>query len=193
MKSANNTLAFIFGVAVGSAVTWKYLKAKYEQIAQEEIESVKETFSYKTMAQTYDKADEATERETESAAKRPTPAKREYVNYSTPDKPDEEEAAQNDEETERPYVIAPEEFGEIDGYQKISVNYFSDQVLADDNDDLIEDVEGTVGFDSLNHFGEYEDDSVFVRNDRLRCDYEILLDRRTYSDITGRKPHEVTD
>ena len=43
-----------------------------------------------------------------------------------------------------------------------------------------------VGEESLNHFGEYEDDSVFVRSDRLKCDYEILLDQRNYSDVVKR-------
>ena len=36
---------FAVGAGIGSAVTWKLLKAKYEQIAQEEIDSVKEVFS----------------------------------------------------------------------------------------------------------------------------------------------------
>jgi hypothetical protein len=54
-------------------------------------------------------------------------------------------------------------------------------------------VDDVVGFESLNRFGEYEDDSVFVRNDRLKCDYEILLDRRKYSDVVNKKPHEVDD
>ena len=31
--------------------------------------------------------------------------------------------------------------------------------------------------------GEYEDDSVFVRSDAKRCDYEILKDLRDFSDF----------
>ena len=42
-----------------------------------------------------------------------------------------------------------------------------------------------VGLDSLTHFGEYEDDSVFVRNDVMKCDYEILLDHRNYKDVAS--------
>lgn len=91
----------------------------------------------------------------------------------------------------KPYVISPEEFGEGEEYEKISLTYYADQVLADENDELVEDVEGAVGFESLTHFGEYEDDSVFVRNDRLKCDYEILLDQRTYSDVVKTRPHQM--
>lgn len=82
-----------------------------------------------------------------------------------------------------PYVISPDEFGQDESYETISLTYYADGVLADDDDEMVEDVENLVGFDSLNHFGEYEDDSVFVRNDRLKCDYEILLDHRKYTDV----------
>ena len=61
-------------------------------------------------------------------------------------------------------------------------------MLTDDNDEKMEDYEETIGKDSLDHFGEYEDDSVFVRNDKLRCDFEILSDLRTYSEVLKLKP-----
>ena len=41
----SNIIIFAAGAAIGSAVTWKLLKTKYEQIAQEEIDSVKAVFS----------------------------------------------------------------------------------------------------------------------------------------------------
>ena len=52
-------------------------------------------------------------------------------------------------------------------------------------------MDNVVGLESLAHFGEYEDDSVFVRNDRLKCDYEILLDQRTCSDVIKQRPHQT--
>ena len=39
------SLAFIIGTVTGSIVTWYLLKDKYEALAQEEIDSVKEVFS----------------------------------------------------------------------------------------------------------------------------------------------------
>lgn len=85
----------------------------------------------------------------------------------------------------KPYIISPEEFGESGNYTQISLTYYSDGVLADDEDEIIEDIDDTVGEDFADHFGDYEDDSVFVRNDRLRCDYEILKDNRSYHDVAG--------
>lgn len=40
-KKLFGAIMFAVGAAVGSAVTWKLVKTKYEQIAQEEIDSVK--------------------------------------------------------------------------------------------------------------------------------------------------------
>ena len=51
----------------------------------------------------------------------------------------------------------------------------------------MDDVEYVVGSDALNSFGEYEGRFVFVRNDRLKCDYEILLEQRKYSDVVNKK------
>lgn len=39
----------------------------------------------------------------------------------------------------------------------------------------------------LNHFGEYEKDSVFVRSDPKRCDYEILRDLRSYAEFRSTR------
>ena len=38
-------IVFAAGAAIGSVITWKVLKDKYEKLAQEEIDSVKEAFS----------------------------------------------------------------------------------------------------------------------------------------------------
>ena len=86
---------------------------------------------------------------------------------------------------DRPYVIPPEDFGDVDiDYETKSLVMYADGVLVNEYGAIIEDVDNLVGKDSLNHFGEYEDDSVFVRNDRLKTDFEILLDNRNYKDIS---------
>ena len=47
MNKAGGLFIFVAGAAFGSFVTWKLLRDKYEQIAQDEIDSVKEVFSKK--------------------------------------------------------------------------------------------------------------------------------------------------
>jgi hypothetical protein len=189
-----NVAIFILGTGVGSVLVWKYVRKKYERIAQKEIDSVKDVFS-KRSADFYTKQTESKPNITEYTAKLHEQG---YVNYSNTKAANSENPEPvNDSETptspdtEKPYVITPEEFGEFYDYEKISLVYYADQILADDNDELVEDVENIVGFESLTFFGEYEDDSVFVRNDKLKCDYEILLDQGTYSDVIKKKPHKT--
>ncbi|MFA5655147.1 MAG: hypothetical protein WDA37_00220 [Dysgonamonadaceae bacterium] len=197
MNKTINFMMFVLGVAVGSVVTWRCVEKKYEQIAQDEIDSVKEVFSKREAEFTENteariKADNAKEKPSviEYAARL---REQGYTNYSDMVDEKPEEVKKEPMSVDKPYVIAPEEFGDLDDYETISLTYYADQILADDNDVIVDDVEDVVGFDSLNSFGEYEDDSVFVRNDRLKCDYEILLDQRKYSSVIRRKPHEVDD
>ena len=197
MSKKINFTMFVVGAAVGSIVTWRYVEKKYEQIAQDEIDSVKEVFSKREAEFTENteariKANNAKEKLSviEYAARL---REQGYTNYSNLADEKPEEVKETPMTVDKPYVIAPEEFGDLDDYETISLTYYADQILADDNDVIVDEVEDVVGFDSLNSFGEYEYDSVFVRNDRLKCDYEILLDQRKYSSVIRRKPHEVDD
>ena len=81
---------------------------------------------------------------------------------------------------DEPYVISPDEFGELDDYDTASLLYFADGVVADMEMNPVDDIDEIIGEASLDHFGEYEDDSVYVRNDRLRIDYEVLKDLRNF-------------
>ena len=199
MNKTKNFMLFVLGVAVGSVVTWRYVEKKYEQIAQDEIDSVKEVFSKRETDVTED--DEVIREKASNAKEKPNIVEyaaklREqgYTNYSDVEpETKKEEANEESMDIDTPYVIQPEEVGEFDDYEIIGLTYYADQVLTDEDDKLVEDIEDTIGFDSLSRFGEYEDDSVFVRNDRLKCDYEILLDQRKYSDVIKRRPHEVED
>lgn len=176
-----NVLTFIVGAAVGSAVTWKLLKTKYEQIAQEEIDSVKEVYSRRS--ESAKKPDEEPHEEEYNLGQKVAD-----LGYTSWDQYIEESNRRKEDEPmlrDRPYVIPPEEFGDADGYDCISLNYYADGVLTDDWDNPIEDVESMVGKESLTHFGEYEDDSVFVRNDHMKAEFEILLDSRNFSDVVG--------
>lgn len=169
-------LTLIAGAAIGSTVTWKFVKTKYEKIAQEEIESVKKSFSKEEPIE-----ETSTEQKTEGAkvATVITDPMREHYN-SIVDGMGYLKKEGGSEVVKKPYVISPEEFGERTGYDTETLYCYADGILTDESDELIEDIDAVIGLESLTHFGEYEDDSVHVRNDELRTDYEILRDVRKY-------------
>lgn len=177
-------LIFILGGLFGSASTWNYVKKKYEKITKEEIDSVKETFSKfsKKPKEDGSSADKITKKEKEDYKN--VLDKVNYSGYFEPEKKKEVEPVDG------PYVISPEEFGEYDDYEELCWTYYDDKHLADENDDLVDDIEGTVGYESLRHFGEFEDDILYVRNDELETDYEITLDTRKYADVYNTVYHQ---
>lgn len=191
-KSIIGVVSFIFGAAVSSFITRELVKKKYERIAQEEIESVKEL--YKTRESVRDiqqgiidgwnNPNKVLKEKIQSICDK---AMNDYKKILKDQKYSNDTKNDNSERSSsmKPYVISPDEFGEMEDedYDKVSFTYYADGVLADEYDEIVENVDEIVGEESLTHFGEYEDDSVFVRNDKLKCDYEILLDQRNYSDI----------
>lgn len=187
-------LTFILGAAGGSFATYKLLKKKYEEIAQEEIDSVKEM--YRNSQGECMPNPEIEEQKEVAKKSMEKPDIIEYskkikdCNYSDYSKTERNKPEEGPEEkdTSDPYVISPDEFGEDDTYDRINLTYYADGVLADENDEEVENVDGTVGLDSLETFGTYEDDSVHVKNDRLRAYYEILRDERNYEDVMAGRP-----
>ena len=189
-----NVFVFAVGAAVGSAVTWKILKTKYDQIIQEEIDSVKEVFG-EMMREPQEQDDE------EPTDDDVDPGQINWDDLEDLDEEDDDEPVEEDLNdyqrlvntyTEQkggaeemgtiPYVISPYDYGELDDYEQVELTYYLDNILEDEDGHIVTNADELIGPKALNTFGEYEDDSVFVRNDMLRTDYQILKDPRTYDE-----------
>ena len=171
----SNVIMFATGAAIGSVVTWRFLKTKYENLVQEEIAAIREVYA---MEQSYNEDDTESEDDEEDDTQDKEEYKKIVSRYNDNDD-DEEEG----EEMIEPYVIVPEEFDE-NGYDTDTLFYYADGVLAyGDTNEVVENPEDLVCEDFADHFGEYEQDSVFVRNDNLKMDFAILRDLRPYSEV----------
>ena len=181
-NTVSKALFFILGAASASFITYKVVEKKFKDIADEEIASVKEMYERKIKKVEIDKKDEVESITLELKPEHkvnPYSSLVDSLGYSNK-KEEEEEVADNIDVQ----IIPPEDFGEY-GYDTVSLTYYEDKVLTYNNDVVILDVNKVVGPDALNSFGEYEDDSVFVRNHSLKTDYEILKDTRKYLDVVG--------
>lgn len=84
------------------------------------------------------------------------------------------------------HVISPLEYGEDETYDVIGLTYYADGTLArDDDDTVIENIEDTIGIDSLRYLGEYADGVLYIKNDILGEYYEITDSDKTYTEMTG--------
>lgn len=167
MSKATGILIFCVGTIAGAAGAWVLLKKRFEELAREEIESVKEVYRAKADA-------DIPEEKSEELM--------DYYKTIKNNKYDGEIAVESAEKSpSAAHVISPDEYGELD-YEQISLNYWADEVLTDENDEVINNPVEILGDKALDSFGEYEDDAVYVRNDEFRADYEVLLDKRTFSE-----------
>lgn len=180
-NTAKGVFIFVAGAAIGVASTLQFFRNKYAKIAQEEIDSVKEAFSrLKSNPERQTEASTTDEEEADEYSKYDDVIRK----YHT----ESDELADDEEFSDKPCVIPPVEFGRNDEYERISLTYYADKVLVDEDGDPVVDIEGTIGSDSLNHFGDYEPDSVYVRNDVRKAYYEILSDLDNYSDVIKKGP-----
>lgn len=193
-----NLLCFVTGAAIGSVVTWKLIEKKYKDLADEEIESVIETFKNRKPRITKDEVKETVEKVI-NKCKEPKEIIDDIVTTERYSIENEEEIDEDDEsnytvdvdpgvEVIVPYVITPEQFGGYSEYGTKTLTYYADNVLTDEIDNPItsEEMETMIGPDALDHFGEYEDDSVYIRDEMNEMDYEILKSEKTFSEIQER-------
>ena len=194
-RKLSNVLLFAAGAAVGSLVTWRYFKSKYE-VVEDEIE--------KKIEEPEGESEEERPEILESKTSYKKPPLKEYVKMvenngyapKTHVEEVEEEIANgewDDKDVYEPFIIRPDEYGELHAYETLSLNYYADGVLTDELDNPIEDVEILVAAVFSDHCGEYEDDVVHVRHDNLECDYEILRDLRKFTDVVGEYPYPAED
>ena len=193
-----NLLCFVTGAAIGSVVTWKLIEKKYKDLADEEIESVIETFKNRKPRITKDNVKETVEKVI-NKCKESKETVEDIVTSEGYSIENEEEIDEDDEsnytvdvdpgvEVIVPYVITPEQFGEYSEYGTKTLTYYADNVLTDEIDNPItsDEMETMIGPDALDHFGEYEDDSVYIRDEMNEMDYEILKSEKTFSEIQER-------
>lgn len=205
MNKTTKVLVFGLGAAVGFMLFVKILSEHKQKSQPEELDI--ETGSISSTEINESLADEEVKSKAAFAKEKPSVIdyysdklkKEGYINYSEYSTPAPENKTNETEEKlmkkiKLPYVIPPDEFGEDEDYELITLTYYADRVLTDDSDKVLREYDDMIGEDALNCFGEYEDDSVFVKNDKLKCYYEILLDERDFLEaVKPIKPHQRDD
>lgn len=98
------------------------------------------------------------------------------------------ESKTNDGLPKIPYLITEEDYNEDESHEKYSYTFYADGVFADELDNPV-NIDKTIGQDInryiLAHLDDTKVDVVYVRNDILRNDYEILLSEQTYKELMG--------
>lgn len=205
-QSLSISFAFLLGAWLSYIVTKKALEEKYDQRAQDEVASIRR--AYEDVLNEKIPQTESTEKEEPIASPTLVVPETPHTQYAhltndlgySKTEPAEEAQQQADDQALRdifddpvnkvPYIISPDDFGSLPGYDAVSWTYYSDGTVANDEEEALspQEIEDTIGRESLRHYGEYEDDSIHVRNDMKRCDYEVLKSDEDYEDVLDQKP-----
>ena len=193
-----NTL-FIFGLgaAAGSLLTWKLVEKKYKDLADEEIASVIEHFKHAEPKAEIIVEDKSEIFNSIKVVKSTYEHTLDELGY-TIDKDDNVIVSEDKDgsiyiepgiDYVKPYVITPEEFGELD-YNTHCWTLYSDLVITDEHGNIVMNPEEFVG-DALTHVGQYEDDSVHVRNENIEADYEIIKIEESFSAMNNMEADDL--
>ena len=178
-------LSFTLGAAIGALVSWVYHKNKYEEMVQQEIEALRKysenksnefemtkndvpNISYINENKDFDKANKIIN----------------HCGYSNDDY-DQTELKELKEKYTKPFIITPEAFGTMIGFDTDTYYYYKDDVIANGDQVKVESVESVFGLSTdeiKKNFGIYEDSAVYIRNMQLECDYEILIEEENFYD-----------
>lgn len=204
MCKLTGVVIFAAGMLLGGISASVITKRKYEKLAEEEIQSVKEMFKRKIerdkAIQEQEQKEENKQEEIKQEVVVEEPIQEEperfeliYDNmtkaYRQNNKEWVDEKARREKVKEllnkisyEPEVIDPEEFGET-GYDMVTLTYFADGVIADDLDEIVDDYEQLVGREFIKIFNDFDATTVYVRNEYWEIDYEIVRDDWFFTDI----------
>lgn len=182
-------LIFVAGVATGSVVTHFAEKKRMQDDADRQIEDMRKYVEdklrpYKVAEKMDKKAEEFEERTAADIIAEKVPEFTNYVQFSDSEEVERDilakKAAQEHpkDDSKEPYIITEDQFTDpIPHYDKITLNYYPDQnELIDDMADSSEDLE-VVGRENLDILAESGEEVMYVRNDRISIDYEVVLIR----------------
>lgn len=183
----NNTLSkiiiFATGSAIGSVVTWKIVRDKYEQIAREEIQSIRDLYARDSEGESYAKTDVEDTNEPSDALQTEYANIIEKSNYKTYSKTEKEKEEKEEEDIMvKPYLIDQDEWDDSD-YLQETLYCFEDGIITDEMENVLDDAEDLVGDEAVEWLQESGKDYIYVRNDNTETDYEILRDCRRYSEV----------
>lgn len=208
--SGKAVLSFVLGAAAGAVGMYFGMKQACEVYIDKEIEQFKADYEAthqekeKKKAQNDEKQHEELEKDAEKALKKyasatqksissvdtgkaEADAKLERVNYAkirTPDidKIDEIDVEKNVDCAIGPVVIDPSEYMEDDGLKRVVWNYLPKEhaVYSENGDEEIVDGIKMLGEENLDSFGEFEVDTLYVKNAREG----IKIDCIQYEDVT---------
>lgn len=196
-------VTFVGGAVIGAIVGWSAHKKKYEDQLETETESIRKAYEKKYVKvpkkdlPNVEETVDMSEDEFKDYVNKRVEAKKEYEKITaqyqpegevvTPDMTLEERAAAQAELIYAQDYTEEQDNGEK--YDGIELLWFKDDRLATDAEMELLDVATTIGWDAIAQFDKTGLSTIYVRNHRLKVDYEVFKYDGTYEELLAERPH----
>lgn len=191
--NAKTIIAFILGAAAGVASSMFYFKTKYEQKADAEIQEIRDLYAKKSETEAKKEDAPVTSHQVTKADDLHVTARHvsEYTKYVSKEDAQNEApkdgihvekvdfASMKNPNPPKPYLIDPSDYGQDDNFDPLCWEWYTDGVLANENDEIVDDIQEWIG-DGLKVFAETEDNLFWVRNEKYGVDIEVARSGITY-------------
>lgn len=173
-------LYFSIGAAVGAVSAWFITKQYYKKRLQEDIDAIREDYEDEyTKERVEDKVKELGYISDEDEKEVP-------INPVNAEDYDENGVKRDDvnpfpyEPSNVPYPINPDQYHDEMVFDKMTLSYYEDtgSLVSDEEEEV--NISDFIGRESLDHFGEYESDVLYVRNEKMGTDFEVVLIHGAY-------------
>lgn len=205
---AKSLFSFCAGVAIGAGVTYIFVKDKFERKTEEEVEFVRKSFLNNAQEKakqnsfmkeeigkdilTFEKVDESLIPKSTIDSVPESTILNDIFTQEIVDQIEEIEqsglhlteigATDHPDDEDEPVIIDPDLFGEDDDYDKVTLYYYSDKVLAYEDESIVKNVDDLIGNDNLAELDDYGD-SLYIKNPSTKTYYEVLKILSDYSDL----------
>lgn len=194
------TIIFSVGAAIGAASTYFILKDQFNKQRNEEQaqdkEYYKELYSNKEETQSKEepkdieiKIEDAVMAEIEVKPGEEEPDYKDIINKlnynkfstKTPDMSGDPRPAK------KPYQISMDDYNEDVSQIKKIISYFEDDGVCMDNDtkEVLDNVAKDIGIDNLELINTEGNDEIYIRNEQLGIDYNVVSEPGSYIDYVN--------
>lgn len=179
-------IAAVSGAIAGSVITYFVMRSKSEEYIQNEIDRYKEECGHTAPLPCAENLQETQNKQPPMQnyiSTTPT-----FVDYNKPYVNHEEVMIPN--EHKLPYEITFEEFDADDEFMKDTFMVWPDGYVTDTADNIISDIDQTVGRKVLSAILDGDISEGYVRNEEIRMDFELIRAKDNYEDVVGIHPEE---
>lgn len=176
--NSDRLLFMTLGTIIGSVATYILMRKHCEEYIHEELRLAKE-HEHNRRNTVKDKTTEAPESKKESSFVALSNDTSQKIAKAAP--PTDYGAYSKGKEERMTSLITSERFAiEEPDFEKISLSFYEKEgILADTYGDIV-DIDSSIGMKAVSYFEMLHQDVIYIRNENLKIDYEIVLEHDSY-------------